>query len=530
MKKNFFYFTLAVLFLIVMIISCPSSSEGDNDDQDDKDDNSKTDISSSPGSGFSLSSSLSESSLSSMSPVLFTVTYDGNGHTDGKVPHDSSLYAEGDTVTVLDNTGDLEMNGFNFAGWSADSAASGEIYTAGDELIMGGADLKLYAVWKKYNIPTIVYASDAQASDNMGRAVSIWGDYAVAGAFGEDTGGNYAGAAYIYKNDNSNDWSQVDILHASDASASAQFGWSAGIYDDYIIIGARWESTYGSEAGGAYIYKNDGSDNWNEIEILHGSDTTADNNFGWSVSIYGDYAIVGAYHNDTIANNAGAAYIYKNDGSDNWTQITVLHASDAQDNDYFGSAVSIYGNYAVVGSYGEDTTALSAGAAYVYKNDGSDNWSEVEILHASDAAASNAFGYSASINNDYIIIGAYDEGPGKAYIFKNDGSDNWIEVALLQASDGETGDFFGYSVGIWGDFAVVGASAEATYGSSTGAAYIFHNDGSDNWTEMNILYASNPVSYGRLGRSVSIQGDNVIIGHEGDSVKANSAGAAYIFH
>ncbi len=126
---------------------------------------------------------------------------------------------------------------------------------------------------------------------------------------------------------------------------------------------------------------------------------------------------------------AGAAYIYYKDqgGTDNWGQATKLTASDAELFDYFGISVSISGDYAVIGAFGEDAGGSSAGAAYIFNKNqgGAGNWGEVTKLTASDAQADDRFGYSVSISSGYVytLVGAYQEDAGgndagAAYMFQ----------------------------------------------------------------------------------------------------------------
>ena len=183
---------------------------------------------------------------------------------------------------------------------------------------------------------------------------------------------------------------------------------------------------------------------WNEVIKTVASDRAAGDEFGYSVSISGDYAIVGACGEDEDASgantqtDAGSAYIFERDGLGNWTQAQKLIASDRAANDYFGYSVSISGDYAIVGAHWEDedasgaNTQSDAGSAYIFERDGLGNWTQAQKLTASDRAAGDYFGHSVSISGDYAIVGAYCEDEdasgansqyraGSAYIFERDG-------------------------------------------------------------------------------------------------------------
>ncbi|MBI9107462.1 MAG: FG-GAP repeat protein [Spirochaetales bacterium] len=428
--------------------------------------------------------------------------------------------------------------------------------------IMPEIDTEVTAIFKSsINFENILHASDMQADDLFGTSTSISGQYAIVGAQREDKGTGdpvvNAGAAYIYKDEGIGVWTEKSVLYASDAQMGDRFGISVSISGNYAIVGAFRECGGDGDpttsAGAAYIFKNDGQGNWTQTTILHASDAQTDDCFGVSVCISGDYAIVGARNEDGGLNNpiekAGAAYTFKNHGDGVWSQVSVLHASDAQADDCFGYSVSISGNYAIVGAKAADgeNPEDNTGAAYIFKRDEANGlWTELALLGASDAKAFDIFGVSVGICGNNAIVGASFEdggagdphnGSGAAYIFTNDGNDNWTETAILHASDAQSEDQFGSSVAISEDYAMVGADKEdggdGNPADNAGAAYIFNNNGDSTWTEMLILHAGDADVYDEFGVSVGISGDSAIIGSYcedgGAGDPASAAGAAYIF-
>ena len=268
---------------------------------------------------------------------------------------------------------------------------------------------------------------------------------------------------------------EVAKIVASDAEGNDDFGFSVSIDGDYAIVGAKDEDTASSNAGAAYIYFRDAGGSWSQQAKLLASNAGFGDRFGYSVSISGDYAIVGAYAESAGGSQAGTAYVFVRSGT-SWSQQSKLVASDAQASDFFGFSVSISGDYAVVGAYREDAGGTDAGAAYVFARSGT-SWSQQAKLVASDAEVDDFFGYSVSISGDYAVVGAIDEdaggtGAGAAYVFARSGT-SWSQQSKLVASDAQASDFFGGSVSISGSFAVVGADGEDDGGSAAGAAYIF---------------------------------------------------------
>jgi uncharacterized protein (DUF2345 family) len=301
-------------------------------------------------------------------------------------------------------------------------------------------------------------------------------------------------------------------LNASDGIEYDGFGWRVSISGDYVLIGTlRLFEPYNCSA---YIFKRDG-ETWTEQTKLTGSDCDVGVQIGVSVSLSGDYAIVGAAgDNDT----KGSAYIFKRDG-ETWTERAKLTGSDCDSNAYFGVSVSLSGDYAIVGAAGDNDTK---GSAYIFKRNG-ETWTEQAKLTGSDCDSNVWFGESVSLSGDYVIVGASgDDGEkGSAYIFKRDG-ETWTEQTKLTGSDCDVGARLGVSVSLSGDYVIVGASGA---NNKKGSAYIFKRDG-ETWTEQTKLTGSDCDVGARLGVSVSLTGDYVIVGADGDN---DTKGSAYIF-
>ncbi|WP_338768824.1 BspA family leucine-rich repeat surface protein [Bernardetia sp. ABR2-2B] len=370
-------------------------------------------------------------------------------------------------------------------------------------------------------------AGDAESNDDFGYSVSISNNYAIVGAHLEDTRGDNAGAAYIFKH-NGSTWVQEAKILGNDTETGDGFGHSVSISGDYVVVSSYLEDTQGDNAGAAYIFKRNGTTWIQEAKII-GNDTETGDLFGISVSIAGDYVVVGASEEDTRGNAAGAAYVFKRNGT-NWVQEAKLLGNDTQAIDLFGTSVSISGNDIIVGAYREDTGVFDAGAAYIFKRNGT-SWVQEAKLQANDVGDSDFFGFSVSISGNYALIGSQLEdtggnAAGAAYFFKRNGT-NWIQEAKVQASNVGSGDIFGYSVSISRDYAIVGAFREDTGGRDAGAAYIFKHNGSA-WVEEAKIQASDVEADDYFGQAVAIS-NYAIIGARLEDEGGSSAGAAYIF-
>lgn len=321
-----------------------------------------------------------------------------------------------------------------------------------------------------------IMAADAQADDHFGLSVAISGDYAIVGAYFEDTGGSYAGAAYIFHRTGTNSWDTGVKIVAPDAQANDLFGWSVAISGDYGIVGARGEDSGGSASGAAYIFYRTGTNSWDAGVKVTASDASAQDKFGWSVAISGDYAIVGAYYQESIGGlntNTGAAYIFNRTGTNSWDAGVRITAYDAQPDDQFGSSVAISGDYIIVGAPDVDSAGDDSGAAYTYRRIGTNSWDPGVKIIAHDSQAQDSFGVSVSISGEYAVVGADRKElyTGAAYLFQRIGTNNWNSGVKLIAFDGQTMDFFGWTVAISGDYIVIGAYEEESGGSDAGAVY-----------------------------------------------------------
>ena len=447
-------------------------------------------------------------------------------------------------------------------------------------LLLLGLSYGAFAQTTAFQLQKLV-ASDRASDDNFGYSVNISGNYAIVGAYLKDENANNpnrirdAGAAYIFEQDSSTGkWKEVQKLVASDRALGDHFGFSVTISDNYAIVGAHLEdedatgSNTVAAAGSAYIFeRNDSTGKWKEVQKIVASDREVGDQFGNSVSIFGNYVIVGAHEEDDDANDtnsvatAGSAYIYKRDSStDSWIQVQKIVASVREVGDQFGTSVSISGNYAIVGAHEEDDDANDsnkagdAGSAYIFERDSSTgSWKEVKKIVASDRGSGAHFGWSVSISGSYAIVGArhegkdahnanYTLGAGAAYIFeRNSSTDNWKEVQKIVASDRASIDRFGWSVSISGGYAIVGApwddeDMNNTILASYGSAYIFErNSVSGKWKEVQKIVASVRAWNDYFGYAVSISDNHVLVGvyredeDETDSNIITDAGAAYIF-
>lgn len=374
-------------------------------------------------------------------------------------------------------------------------------------------------------------STDIQAGDAFGYSVAInsTGDYAIVGAYLEDTGGSSSGAAYIFTRSGTT-WTQQQKIKGSDSVNGDNFGISVAINEtgDYVIVGA---TGIGLNAGGAYIFTRSGT-TWTEQQKILSSDIQNGDFFGNAVAINstGDYVIVGAYLEDTGGSSAGAAYVFNRDGV-TWTEQQKIQGSNTSGSDEFGTSVAINseGDYIIVGAPAKTS---DTGSAYVFIRNGV-TWTEQQILTASDAATINFYGFSVSINSDgsYVAVGAYGNNDGgtnsgAVYIYLRSNT-TWSEQQKLKANVPAASALFGQSVCLnsIGNYIAIGTPGET---SNTGSVYIFTLSNGV-WTQQQKITASNPSTGDLFGYSTSTSGEYILAGAYNEDTGGTNTGSSYVF-
>lgn len=267
---------------------------------------------------------------------------------------------------------------------------------------------------------------------------------------------------------------------------------------------------------------------------LHAVDGGFDDEFGFSLAVSGETLAIGAWRDDQGAANAGSVYVFDRVNGQ-WTQTTTLFpaAPDPAPHDLYGVSVAIAGDTLMVGAYRDDESAYDAGAVYVYHRVRGE-WAYITKLMAPDGQAGDWFGVSVALSGDQALIGAFlddDLGAdsGSAYVFERVEGE-WTQVQKLTASDGAAGDSFGFALAVSGDTAVIGAYLDNNPGNDSGSAYVFQRT-NDVWTEASRLTPIGGAAGDRFGFSVAIDASEstIAVGAIRDSDAAFWGGAAYVF-
>jgi hypothetical protein len=341
-----------------------------------------------------------------------------------------------------------------------------------------------------------------------------------------------AGAAYPLTID---PWvHDATLLHPAGAPFD-QFGSSVAVSGDTAVVGAPLDdTTAGASAGSTHVFLRTGGTWSHQATLLHPFGAAGDE-FGASVAVSGDIAVVGAPFDDTTAGtDAGSAHVFVRTGGTWSHQATLLHPAGAA-GDWFGESVAVSGDTAVVGARLDNTTAgTDAGSAHVFVRTGG-TWSHQATLLHPAGAADDAFGYSVAVSGDTAVVGAPSDNTtalgdsGSAHVFVRTGG-TWSHRAALLHPAAAPSDFFGWSVAVSGDTAVVGAPQDnTTAGTDAGSAHVFVRTGGT-WSHEAPLAHPAGAAIDLFGQSVAVSGDTAVVAAPTDDTAAGTnAGSAHVF-
>jgi hypothetical protein len=360
-------------------------------------------------------------------------------------------------------------------------------------------------------------ASDAAANDDYGRAVSVSGHIALIASPYDDDAGSFSGSAYLADVATGQ---ELFKLTASDAAADDKFGTAVAIRGNTAIVGSPYDDDTFSSAGSAYLFN---VATGQQSLKLTASDPATEDYFGAAVAVGGGRALVGAYGEDDGGSMAGAAYVFD---VTNGRELAKLTASDAWADDRFGVSLALSGNMALIGANGNDDAGAGSGSAYLFNL----TTSQETKLTAGDAAAGDSFGESVAISGSLALVGAPsddDAGPGSnsgsAYLFN---ATTGQQLMKFTASDAVADHRFGYAVAISGDLALIGAFYDDDVANNAGAAYLFDVTTGQ---ELAKLTASDGAASDYFGYSLDLSGNTALIGAFLNDERASGAGAAYVY-
>lgn len=360
-------------------------------------------------------------------------------------------------------------------------------------------------------------ASDPGSFDNFAEAVALDGDNIVVGAADADGAIAGVGAAYVFSRSGLNWVQQAKIFAPPGTPLVDDFGTSVAISGDMVVVGSPMDDASPAEqnTGSAYVFVRSGA-TWAYSATLTADDAIPNDRLGRSVAISGDWIAVGADGVDGPGGNAqGGVYFFQQQDSV-WMQRYKYVDPDGIAVDNLGRAIAMQGETCVVGAFGADGPAgAEQGAAYVFNRD-NDTWTLTVRLQPADLTQGSYFGSGVAVDGDTLAVGAFlDDGPagnsqGAAYVFVRD-PPTWSLQAKLRASDAQATEWFGFGIGLVGDRLFVSSPFDANSTSIQGSIYPFTRSGST-WTEHPKFFASEIYPTTAVGWSLAYGGEFLIAG------------------
>lgn len=372
-------------------------------------------------------------------------------------------------------------------------------------------------------------AADGEANDYLGYAVATDGTRAIAGAYGDDDRGTNAGAAYVFVNRNGK-WREEAKLLPLQAITNDQVGMAVAIDGDFAWVGSRGDIERGPQSGSAYVFRRF-ADGWVQVARFRSQFPDSDDQYGLSLAVDGNRAVVGAHGDAENGRDAGCVYVYRLE-NDVWQFDERLVPPKGKPADYFGFSVDISGDRLIVGAFGDNAKGVRSGAAYVYRRT-SDGWKGEIKLTAADGKKHNLFGHSVGIAGDVALVGAHGNDTlgrfsGAAYVFGRS-SRGWRLIEKLEAPDKRANKYFGFSVALSNKRMLIGARGDSHEGHiQNGAAYLFGRSGSRITGPVKFV-AQLPSDLDFLGRSVAVSDGSGFAGAHGDDDAGSLSGSVYTF-
>ena len=321
-------------------------------------------------------------------------------------------------------------------------------------------------------------------------------------------------------------WGETSKFVYASGESTDGLGEGVAVHDGVALLGAPAVGRANFSAGYVVVVNLE-NEEWVFSQELVADDGQLDDQFGFSVALHGDLAVVGAPQAD---DGSGAAYVFEKENGV-WSQILSMAPEGEVENAEFGRSVAVYEDMVFVGAPDQDVNGDPTGAAYIYQITNSQIVDEQKITYG-DFSFISEFGASVALRSDLLVVGIPNRGLGaqnfgSVALFVQENGD-WVFSEELQAGDAEPQDVLGTSVSIEGEWIIAGALGEDQEGTGAGATYVFREVNGE-WSEVQKLVSPMPNDQDAFGERVSISGTTTVVGARRNDDAANGAGAAYVF-
>lgn len=378
-------------------------------------------------------------------------------------------------------------------------------------------------------------APDAAGGEEGGRSVAASGGRVLLGMPGANVDGVVdRGAAWVFRRDSGGEWIAEQRLLAPDGAAEDDFGLSVAIDDPAVrgepgepvaIVGSLHDDVAGmADAGSASVFRFiDGA--WAFEQTLLASGSLAGDEFGRSVAIRGDLAVVGAWDEGLF--DRGAVFVFRRvEGV--WQQVQKLTSPGAATGDHLGTSVALdgMGDRIIAGAWGDDAGASNGGSASIWRRGDAGAFVFEQELVGSGLDPGDELGRGVAIDGDLAVVGGWSfwgDGRGTVRAFRRSGT-TWTEEASLEAPDGAADDYFGFAVacrrgeapdGV-GDLVACGAWADDVAGTSNqGSVRLFTRAAAKAgpvWSPASQLIAADGEASDYFGFSLAFDCEHLVVG------------------
>ncbi len=339
----------------------------------------------------------------------------------------------------------------------------------------------------------------------FGSSVAVSGDNLLVGSPWPEASSSESPGAVVYQRNSDATWSEHTMLDTGSAGYHSQFGSAVALRDDIAIVGSRGDNPAGNASGSSTIYRySPSADTWTIEHELRGWNVQSADYYGTSVAACARGVSVGCPRWNFFSEDAGAAFFYTRrhgDGDNEWqhdgreirpcipAEQRIANESASSGYASFGRSLAVTGNAAVVG----DPYALNGGTdpvgtvQFMGRVDVSAEWETVsgkDFVLPSGLEAWEFFGYSVAIDGNLALVGGPDHnsGAGHVWVYLNVGG-TWSPVQELVPTESDSD--FGTDVAIargGGDaYFVVGAPGSISNHSTCGQVYVYRWDDFDVW-------------------------------------------------
>eukprot|EP00854_Cymbomonas_tetramitiformis_P030811 gene30811-38605_t len=316
-----------------------------------------------------------------------------------------------------------------------------------------------------------VTANDGSSHDRFGSYVALSSTHLVVGADGDDDLGSESGSVYVYSVSDSGA-TFVQKITANDGSSRDRFGCYVALSSTHLVVGAYWDDDLGSASGSVYVYSVSDS-GATFVQKVTANDGSSGDYFGFSVALSSTHQVVGASRDDDLGSDSGSVYVYSLTDS-GATFVQKVTANDGNSGDEFGFNVALSSTHQVVGAPFDDDLGSDSGSVYVYSVTDS-GATFVQKVTANDGSSGDKFGYFVALSSTHLVVGAPGDDDlgsisGSVYVYSvTDSGATFLQK--VTASDGNSGDEFGFRVALSSTHLVVGAYGDDSW---RGSVYVYN--------------------------------------------------------